>query len=433
MKRIFLYGLLACVSWTMQSCLFSEDDVFEQSSAERDNASVAGIKELLMSSPNGWNLEYRYGEDGDWGVSNIFMKFDETNVTMASDYATSNYAVGEECQSLYTVQAYQGTEISFDSYNEILHSFCEPEGYNAPGLIGDYEFVVRDTTSNSITLTGKKYGVEMVMTRLSEDVDWTAYLQSAATLSDNTDLPLYNVVVGGQVVGEVERTYMERSFTVTEEQEDGSSSVTYYPFMCTDNGIRLVEPLVFGSVSLQNFAWDETTRSFVCTDEGVDARLEYVRPEGYERYIGTYNVEGASNLSAAYGTITLEPYREGRLYVANYTISFQDGSWVAFQVLFSYDVSTGGIYIDGQYDAGTDSDGNTLSLRLGFEVSPGRYTYFTTNEFRMQGNVTEGDNGEMVISFVMPEDFASAGAQDLLFLGSSIWDVWTNPIFTKSN
>ena len=142
MKRIFLYGLLACVSWTMQSCLFSEDDVFEQSSAERDNASVAGIKELLMSSPNGWNLEYRYGEDGDWGVSNIFMKFDETNVTMASDYATSNYAVGEECQSLYTVQAYQGTEISFDSYNEILHSFCEPEGYNAPGLIGDYEFVV---------------------------------------------------------------------------------------------------------------------------------------------------------------------------------------------------------------------------------------------------------------------------------------------------
>ena len=202
---------------------------------------------------------------------------------MASDYATSNYAVGEECQSLYTVQAYQGTEISFDSYNEILHSFCEPEGYNAPGLIGDYEFVVRDTTSNSITLTGKKYGVEMVMTRLSEDVDWTAYLQSAATLSDNTDLPLYNVVVGGQVVGEVERTYMERSFTVTEEQEDGSSSVTYYPFMCTDNGIRLVEPLVFGSVSLQNFAWDETTRSFVCTDEGVDARLEYVRPEGYER------------------------------------------------------------------------------------------------------------------------------------------------------
>ena len=88
MKRIFLYGLRACVSWTMQSCLFSEDDVFEQSSAERDNASVAGIKELLMSSPTGWNLEYRYGEDGDWGVSNIFMKFDETNVTMASDYAT---------------------------------------------------------------------------------------------------------------------------------------------------------------------------------------------------------------------------------------------------------------------------------------------------------------------------------------------------------
>ena len=421
MKRIFLYGLLACVSWTMQSCLFSEDDVFEQSSAERDNASVAGIKELLMSSPNGWNLEYRYGEDGDWGVSNIFMKFDETNVTMASDYATSNYAVGEECQSLYTVQAYQGTEISFDSYNEILHSFCEPEGYNAPGLIGDYEFVVRDTTSNSITLTGKKYGVEMVMTRLSEDVDWTAYLQSAATLSDNTDLPLYNVVVGGQVVGEVERTYMERSFTVTEEQEDGSSSVTYYPFMCTDNGIRLVEPLVFGSVSLQNFAWDETTRSFVCTDEGVDARLEYVRPEGYERYVGNYT------LSYVYGgqtnslSLELQPYKESRSYISSITLP----RGIPIQLIFNYDMSRDDLSANGQVVGAY----NGIDVYLYPGTSEG--SLYATTDFTIEGTTTINDDGTLTIPFAIGAPYGDV-CDSWLFIyynnGYYLAGMWTSPV-----
>ena len=52
---------------------------------------------------------------------------------MAADFATDNYEIGEESTSLYKVESYQGTELSFDSYNELIHEFCEPSGYNSPG------------------------------------------------------------------------------------------------------------------------------------------------------------------------------------------------------------------------------------------------------------------------------------------------------------
>ena len=40
MKNIKIYSLLACLCLLTQSCLFSEDDVFDDSSAQRAMASV---------------------------------------------------------------------------------------------------------------------------------------------------------------------------------------------------------------------------------------------------------------------------------------------------------------------------------------------------------------------------------------------------------
>lgn len=428
MKRIFLYSLLACLSWTMQSCLFSEEDVFEQSSAERDNASVAGIKALLMSAENGWNLEYRYGEDGKWGVSNIFLKFDETDVTMASDYATGNYAPGAECKSLYKVQAYQGTELSFDSYNEILHSFCEPEGYNEPGLIGDYEFIVRDTTSNTITLTGKKHGVEMVMTRLADDVDWTAYLQNTSRIADESDLPRYNVMVGGQKVGQIERSYIERSFFMTENSEDGSMETVYYPFICTEEGIHLMEPLTIGGATMQNLKWNADTETFVCTDEGSNVSLAYEHPEGFDRYAGIYVPQGTMIMNQLVDYIELTPYKKGRLYSYELGVSYSGGFTVNFQFLFNYDIEKDMLYIDGNNKMGVDSDGESIVMYLGHEGNDGYFSYIPSHSFRMEGVESVGPSGALTISFRAPE---GNEGESLLFISSSIVEMWTDFTLTK--
>lgn len=431
MKKLILYSVLACMTFSMQSCLFSEEDLFEQSSADRENASVIELKSLLTSATNGWKLEYRYGSEGMDGAANLFFKFDANEVTIASDYATSSYNPGETATSLYTVQSYNGTEISFDSYNEILHAFCEPNGYNDPGLMGDYEFIVRSTSENEIHLTGKKYGVEMVMTRLDDTVDWATYLAAAAQISDDSDYPQFAVINGGQKIAVVERNLNERAFTVVENKEDGTSVSYSYPFVATDKGVKLIEPLVLGGIPIQNLTWNSEDLTFTCTDEGVDAILKYERSAGYDQYLGTYQIEGASNLSAVYGTITLEPYKDGRLYVANYGFRFSSGISVSFQMIFNYDIESESIYIYGMNNVGMDSNGGTIELALGFTSGGGRYSIFNSRDFIMEGIKSQDAQGRMVISFALPQDFKENGAQSLLFLSSSIWDVWTDPVMTK--
>ena len=286
-------------------------------------------------------------------------------------------------------------------------------------------------SENEIHLTGKKYGVEMVMTRLDDTVDWTTYLAAAAQISDDSDYPQFAVINGGQKIAVVERSLNERAFTVVEDNGDGTSTSYVYPFVATDKGVKLIEPLVVNGIPIQNLTWNGEERTFTCTDEGVDAVLIYERSAGYDQYLGTYLIEGASNLSAAYGTITLEPYKDGRLYMANYGFSFSGGVSVSFKMIFNYDIETEGIYIYGMNNVGVDSNGGIVELALGYTSGGGLYSIFTSRDFIMEGIKTQDAQGRMVISFALPQDFKENGAQSLLFVSSSIWDVWTDPVLTK--
>lgn len=426
MKKLLLYGFLVAASLSVESCLFSEDDLFEQSSAERLNSSIIELKELLLSAENGWKLEYRYGSGGVEGVANIFMKFSANEVELASDFATSSYAPGETCTSMYTVKSYNGTELSFDSYNEILHAFCTPNGYGDPGYQGDYEFMIRSISDNEIHLTGKKGDVDMVMTKLASSLDWATYLQAAAKVSEESDLPFFNVIVAGQNVGRLARTYIDRSFTLSTQNQEGSVVTEYYPFICTDTGIELLEPLTYQGITLQKFTWNKADYTLTCMDEGVDVKLVYTRPENFTKYIGKYLFTGTGG--ALDGNIMpLELYKEGRTLSLSYTLNYTSGAKGNFRILFSYDVTTDRLYIDGKNSPG-DFNGDAMSLLLGFPAGDGYYSYFTTQDFQMQSINEVDENNNMKISFNIPEDFKASGASCLLFMvpGVTIADVWND-------
>ena len=78
MRKIKIYGLLTCVCLMMQSCLFNEDDIFDESSAQRAIASVNECQEILKGAANGWLLEYYTGEDGEYGGFNVLARFEIT-------------------------------------------------------------------------------------------------------------------------------------------------------------------------------------------------------------------------------------------------------------------------------------------------------------------------------------------------------------------
>ena len=53
-KNRTIYFLLALVCLGLQSCLFQEEDYFDDSSANRATADVKRCSELLEAAPNGW-------------------------------------------------------------------------------------------------------------------------------------------------------------------------------------------------------------------------------------------------------------------------------------------------------------------------------------------------------------------------------------------
>lgn len=286
MKEIKIYGLLACLCLLMQSCLFSEEDVFDQSSAQRAMASVNECQEVLQSASNGWLLQYYPGQKGEAGGYTLIAKFDGKKVEMVSELPTAGYDVGEINTSLYKVEAFQGTELSFDSYNEMIHMFCEPNSFKDPGYQGDYEFIFRSVSKEKIELTGKKHGVLMTMTPMPEDVSWQTYLSGITQTKDATPYLTYKLMIGGTEIVKMLRD--EHALTTTRTDDNGQITTTYYPFIYTAEGIRMFEPMEVNGVSMTEFRWDEQNRTFICTDEGVDAAVEFYCPAEYPKYIGNY-------------------------------------------------------------------------------------------------------------------------------------------------
>ena len=75
-KNRTIYFLLALVCLGLQSCLFQEEDYFDDSSANRATADVKRCSELLEAAPNGWVMEYYVGKDYSLGGITLLCKFD---------------------------------------------------------------------------------------------------------------------------------------------------------------------------------------------------------------------------------------------------------------------------------------------------------------------------------------------------------------------
>lgn len=309
MKNIRIVGLLACLCLLMQSCLFSEDDVFDESSAQRAMASVKECHEVLQSAPNGWLLEYYPGYGPEYGGYNLIAKFDGKNVELASEMATDNYRVGETCTSLYKVASFQGTQLSFDSRNELIHMFCEPNGYNDPGYAGDYEFIFRTVSKEKIVLTGKKHGNKLIMTPLSADTDWTAFLNGVNQMKSDAPYATYKLKIGGTEVVNLLR--VDHTLTIKKIDDRGQATTTSYPFIYTETGIRMLEPMEINGTAMSQFDWKSESRTFACTDEGVNAAVEFYCPVDYPKYIGKYRMVFGN--SAA--NVTISQKVEGVSYV----------------------------------------------------------------------------------------------------------------------
>ena len=347
------YILLAFICLGLQACLFQEDDLFEKSSANRASENVAELQELLVNVPNGWKMEYYPGTDYSMGGITLLCRFDGNNVTLMSEVGSVKTASGKEASSLYKVTSEESTVLTFDSFNEFIHCFSEPIMGMNTNLEGDYEFVYMGQEDNKVILQGRRYHNTMVMTPLTQGVNWKDYIGQLNLIEREAFLKTYSLMVGGQEVGNAVRT--SHLFSLTVEGQTSSS----VPFIYTPEGIRFKDEITIQGKTVQNFVWNKEDMTFTSSDEeAADVVLKAYYPQDYtpyEDYLGTYYMyyreyekyneeEDKVEFRPGYMAVELQQKVAGESFV----LTSDKLETTAANIVITYDKATGKLIIKPQ-------------------------------------------------------------------------------------
>ncbi len=334
---ILTFFLLACCS--LISCSPEEDDIFSESAANRMTDKLAEYGQLLASAQNGWKMEYFSDNEQLFGGRTFLMHFGSgDSVTMAGDMADPDY----RSTSLYSLIADAGPVLTFNSYNSLFHDFSEPKGsMNTEGYGGDYEFTFMEATDNRIVLKGKKSGNRIVLTRMAEDEDWTAYLESLSDIEIKSICGRYRVFLDGKERLVIQNA--DRNFVIP-DTVDGIPGVVNVGFLYTPEGIKTYKPMDIYGVKVQNFNWDATTESLVSKEGGTEVRLEalpYSYQVAYDEFPGewvmTYD-DGTGKNYIKDVTISVKKYGE------SFTLS-----GLLYDITLNYNKLNGYVYLNHHY------------------------------------------------------------------------------------
>ena len=352
-NKITKYILLAFICLGLQACLFQEDDLFEKSSANRASENVAELQELLVNVPNGWKMEYYPGTDYSMGGITLLCRFDGNNVTLMSEVGSVKTASGKEASSLYKVTSEESTVLTFDSFNEFIHCFSEPIMGMNTNLEGDYEFVYMGQEDNKVILQGRRYHNTMVMTPLTQGVNWKDCIGQLNLIEREAFLKTYSLMVGGQEVGNAVRT--SHLFSLTVEGQTSSS----VPFIYTPEGIRFKDEITIQGKTVQNFVWNKEDMTFTSSDEeAADVVLKAYYPQDYtpyEDYLGTYYMyyreyekyneeEDKVEFRPGYMAVELQQKVAGESFV----LTSDKLETTAANIVITYDKATGKLIIKPQ-------------------------------------------------------------------------------------
>lgn len=249
-KTAIIFSLLLAVPFLLTSCLFDEEDLFDQSASERIEAAKNEAKTVLESAENGWHVTYFPSPTQEFGGYNLFFKFSDGKVTVASEIerntsttVTSFYSLGEDL----------GVTLNLDTKNELINYFVHPRnpdglGSTYKGMEGDYKFTVMEASPEKVILRGIISGNHYTLTPVPAGVDWASELDTYHANSENMLFISYSFEVKGKRYA---TTINGRRFAVKIDDE----TTVYAPFIYTKTGISFYEPVEIDGVSAQHFTF----------------------------------------------------------------------------------------------------------------------------------------------------------------------------------
>lgn len=271
MKRIN-YILFSFILFALAACSPEEKDLFNDSSANRMSASLAQVKEVLLSAKNGWLMKYYPSSTQKYGGYNILLSFTaDGKVTAVSDAAGTDVNV----TSLYSLKQSAGVVLSFDTYNGAIHIFASPDsgiGGMGTGMEGDYDFTVMEECSpEKVVLKGTKSGSLAVMTPLADGVDWNEYIEKIYDMND--------IMVGYPAFifedGDYSADLMVSWNRLVATQKEGDNvSYTYAPYVLTADGLEFYRPFTLNGKTFTSLAYKDLGEdSYLYSPEYPSVRL----------------------------------------------------------------------------------------------------------------------------------------------------------------
>ncbi len=384
MKKIVYTALLALAATGLGACTTEVEDAFDTSASERIEQKTLECKTLLTSAEYGWMIEYYPDSQQSYGGSTYAAKFDtDGSVTVTGQIAVEiSGDVTQTVTSHYSINASSSVLLTFDTYNEYLHYWSDPDFFGGNDFDGDFEFAYVSGNAQEMIFRGIKTGNRIVFTALEEEL--VSSIQSIADIENAVADKLYYAYrwnageataaqadeegnEEGNEEGDGEETPVENTPVLYSSDEgnlltyypDGDLEGAYetYPYAFTSEGIRLYNPVTIDGITVQEFAWDDEAEHFVSIDAKDAAgtaktvTLDGFHADGflhYDQFIGTYSVPCFSSYYERNTTLRVTLTEKSRYH--SYTLHGLDAAGM-FDIEVAYS-KTGMLSINTQ-GAGT--------------------------------------------------------------------------------
>lgn len=263
-----------------------EEDIFDNSAAERLNEISSEYAKILTDQGGKWAMEYFASEDMQGFVYVMTFRPNGT-VTISGENpyigavitgrGQTSMAYGT-ADSQWNIIRDNGPVLSFSTYNRFFHLFSTPEdimgsaygsGLSGRGYEGDYEFTLMKYSGDTLYIDGKKRALSMIMTRLPADTDDKTYLDEIVAAS------------GGYFSSKIPRVFVTYPsgdrhvitgasnlvMTVYDEKSEDPLTTSFSAnAIISHSSFSFMKPLTYEDYSVQHFLPQEDG-SLLCLDD----------------------------------------------------------------------------------------------------------------------------------------------------------------------
>lgn len=319
-KTIKIAIIALAASFSFSSCLFEEDDVFDESAALRGQHYTQSVEEVLYTPENGWVLQYfpnsaPYFETQEIkNVSafttiyqkgyNIFVRFFKNQtciMTSNHEYIRENITMKtpgamRSDTSLFCINEQDGPVLSFNTWNDILSVFTDPVSpisvksgnfvnKDGQGLRGDNEFVILSVSKDMILMRGLRHDARVRLIKADRpQADYIAAVQAIEKTFVSGPVQEYLVISQNQNLCDTLYAYDMSEGLVTFAPNQGEEWINTegLAFVCGTDGFHFQFPESFSfyhingpgdtikwSSTIQDFAFNEDHSAFVSDNKEV--------------------------------------------------------------------------------------------------------------------------------------------------------------------